>query len=107
MGVIAEYPSRLRTGPADEPGSLSQWALIRRRFGRHRWGGGPRTVEGSLAFLATGVAIMTLFPAVPFWVGVASVVVACGAEALPGPFNDNVRVPLVAAFVILALERLV
>jgi dolichol kinase len=81
-------------------------ALVGRRFGRHPWGAGPRTVEGSAAFLAAGMLIMAAFPGIPFWISAVSVVVACGAEALPGPLNDNLRVPFVAALVIFALERL-
>lgn len=80
-------------------------ALFGRRFGRHPWGQGPRTVEGSAAFLVVGMALMALFPAVAFWMGAVAVVVACAAEALPGPLNDNVRVPLVAALVLFLLER--
>lgn len=82
-------------------------ALVGRRYGRHPWGDGPRTVEGSLAFVATGLVVVAVFPGLAFWVGAVSVVVAAGAEALPGPFNDNLRVPLVAAAVIFALERFV
>lgn len=82
-------------------------ALVGRRFGCHHWGRGSRTVEGSAAFLATGVIVLAFFPDVPFWTGAASVAVACAAEALPGPLNDNLRVPLVAALVIFLLERMV
>lgn len=81
-------------------------ALIGRRFGRHRWGRSARTVEGSAAFLVTGTLIMALFPAIDFWIGATSVLCAAAAEALPRPFNDNLRVPFVAAGVVLLLEWL-
>lgn len=82
-------------------------ALVGRRYGRHYWGRGPRTVEGSAAFLVTGMIIVALMPGIRFWVGAVSVVAACGAEALPRPFNDNIRVPFVAAIMIALLEWLV
>ncbi|MFQ5569876.1 MAG: phosphatidate cytidylyltransferase [Rhodothermales bacterium] len=82
-------------------------ALVGRRFGTLHWGRSARTIEGSMAFLITGVAIMALFSGIVFWIGVVSVVVAALAEAMPRPFNDNLRVPMVTAAVIFALERLV
>ena len=85
-------------------------ALIGRRYGRTPWGGSPRTVEGSLAFLGMGLGIMALFSffsSVTFWIGAVSVVAATAAEIPSGPFNDNLRVPMVAALVIVLLERFV
>lgn len=81
-------------------------ALVGRRFGRTHWGRGPRTVEGSAAFLIAGLAVMALFPSISFWIGAGGVAVACLAEALPRPLNDNLRVPLVAAAAISLLEWL-
>ncbi len=80
-------------------------ALVGRRYGRRHWGRSARTVEGSLAFLLTGLAVVALFADVVFWVGAVSVVAATLAEALPRPFNDNLRVPMVAAAVLFLLER--
>jgi dolichol kinase len=82
-------------------------ALVGRRIGRHRWPGSARTVEGSLGFVAAGMLVMAAFPGVPFWAGALSVVFASVAEALPGPLNDNIRVPLVAAAVLYCLEKFV
>jgi dolichol kinase len=82
-------------------------ALVGRRFGRLHWGNNPRTVEGSLAFLVTGLVVMAFFPNIVFWIGAVSVVAGALAEALPRPFNDNLRVPLVAAAVIFLLEHFV
>jgi len=56
-------------------------------------------VEGSLAFVVTGLAVWACFPTVTLAVGAWSVGAAAVAEALPLPLNDNIRVPLVAAFV--------
>lgn len=82
-------------------------ALVGRRFGRLRWGRTRRTVEGSTAFIITGFIIMALMPGFTFWVGAVSVLFAAVAEAAPGPLNDNIRVPFVAATVIFLLERFV
>ena len=82
-------------------------ALVGRRFGRLRWGHGPRTMEGSAAFFVVGLMVMACFPSVPFWVGAAGTACACAAEALPRPLNDNLRVPLVAAAAMALLEGLV
>jgi len=78
-------------------------ALIGRRFGRIHWFSSPRTVEGSLAFFLVGLGVIFLFPEIPFWIGVTGTAIACLAEILPGPFNDNIRVPLLAASVLYGL----
>jgi len=85
-------------------------ALVGRRFGRTRWGRSARTVEGSLAFLLVGLGIMALFAhftPMAFWVAAVSTVAAALAEIPSGPFNDNLRVPMIAAAVIFILERFV
>jgi dolichol kinase len=83
-------------------------ALVGRRFGRHRYPGSGKSLEGSLAFvLAGGVTAlpfaMTAEP--PLGLGVLAVgaVVAAVVEALPIPINDNVVVPLTAGVVMLLL----
>jgi dolichol kinase len=80
-------------------------ALVGRRLGRHPWPGRPHTVEGSLAFVVTGLAVWACFPNVSFLIGVLGVVAAAAVEALPLPLNDNIRVPLVAALVTALAER--
>ena len=80
-------------------------ALVGRRFGRTLWGSGPRTVEGSAAFLGAAALTVALlvsigYATVPWWGGALAVVVAAGAEAVPRPLNDNLRVPLLAALVL-------
>ncbi len=82
-------------------------AVIGRRLGRNPWPGSNRTIEGTLAFLATGIATLSLFPSSTPWVGVAGVVCAAAAE-IPGRLlNDNLRVPLTAATVMFVLQRFV
>ena len=98
-------------------------ALLGRRYGRLRWMGGQRTVEGSLAFLATGMLIMwgllqipvdqlgfvqlPLQRTVPLWVAALCVAAGAIAEAVPRPLNDNVRAPFVMALLLFLLERYV
>ncbi len=82
-------------------------AVVGRRFGRLRWGGTLRTVEGSLAFLVIGLFVIACFPSVPFWIGAFGVACGCVAEVLPRPLNDNLRVPLTVAAAIALLEWIV
>ncbi|EFI34675.1 phosphatidate cytidylyltransferase [Desulfonatronospira thiodismutans ASO3-1] len=81
-------------------------ALAGRRMGRIRLGKSPKTLEGSLAFLATALLISLVFPGIYFWHGAASSLAACIAEAAPLPLDDNLRVPLVAALTMLAVQHL-
>jgi len=81
-------------------------ALVGRRLGRHRWGSLSATVEGTIAFVATGLAIMAFFPAVAFGPAAAGVLVGAAVEVLPLPVNDNIRVPIVAALVVVGGEAL-
>jgi dolichol kinase len=81
-------------------------ALVGRRLGRHPWGSLSATVEGSLAFVATGLGVILWFPSVALGPAVAAVLVAAVVEALPAPVNDNIRVPLTAAAIVVAGEVL-
>lgn len=81
-------------------------ALVGRRLGCHSWGSLTATIEGTAAFLGTGLVVMACFPAVAFGPAAAGVVVAAVVEALPLPVNDNIRVPLVAALVVAGSEVL-
>lgn len=82
-------------------------ALVGLRIGRHTWGRLSATVEGSAAFVGTGVMVMAFFPAISLGAGVAGVVVGAAVEALPLPINDNVRVPLAMALVVAAVDAIV
>ena len=82
-------------------------ALIGRRLGRTQWGRTSRTVEGSAGFLACGLVVMAFFPAISYAVGAAGVLLGCLAEAVPRPFNDNLRVPFTIASVMYLLEYFV
>ena len=76
-------------------------ALVGRRFGRHRWPGSRKSVEGSAAFVGVAVLLGAAVAAVP-GVSLSPLVIGTGAlvaaavEAVPLPFNDNLRVPLLA-----------
>lgn len=81
-------------------------ALVGRRLGRHPWGSLSKTVEGSAAFVGTGLTVMAAFPTLAFAPAAVSVLVAAVVEALPLVINDNIRVPLIAAVVLMAGEVL-
>ena len=54
MAVAVATPAPSPTVPTEEPGSLSQWALIRRRFGQHRLAVGSVFLLAVLYGLAVG-----------------------------------------------------
>lgn len=81
-------------------------ALVGRRWGRHPWGSLSATMEGTAAFVATGLGVMTFVPSVATGPAVAGVGVAALVEALPLPINDNIRVPVAAALTVLGTEAL-
>lgn len=81
-------------------------ALVGRRLGQHSWGSLSATVEGTAAFVGTGLAVMPWFSTLTLGPALASVFVAATAEIVPGPGNDNVRVPLAAAATVVAGEVL-
>ena len=81
-------------------------AVVGQRWGRKFWGKSSKTLEGSLAFLIAALVVVVVFPGINLWIGAAASVCACLAELLPGPFNDNLRVPLISACVVLLGETL-
>ena len=81
-------------------------ALVGRRWGRRRWGRTTRTAEGSAAFFTAGFAVMSLFGWTPWWTTLAAVSAGAAAEIPSGPLNDNIRVPLVVAAVIMVCRML-
>lgn len=81
-------------------------ALVGRRLGRHPWGSLSATVEGTTAFVATGLAVMACFPAVAFGPAAAGVLTGAVVEGLPLPINDNIWVPVVAGVVVVGGEAL-
>lgn len=81
-------------------------ALVGRRLGRHSWGSLSATVEGTTAFVGTGLAIMACFPSIALGPAAAGVFVGAVVEVIPLPINDNIRVPVAAGFVVIGGEAL-
>lgn len=75
-------------------------AIVGRTLGRTHWGSSPRTLEGSMAFVAAG--FMVLLPLADASLGaiVASVLAGAAVEIPRWRLNDNVRVPFVMAIVL-------
>jgi len=86
-------------------------ALVGRRFGRHRWPGSPKSVEGSLGYAVTAFGIglaVVAWPDSDFGLMACAVGAVSGAivEALPIPLNDNLRVPLLTGLAMWAASGL-
>jgi dolichol kinase len=83
-------------------------AVLGRRFGRTKWPGSPKSVEGSAAYAAaaflTGLAVAT-WPSAELTLLACAVGAALGAalEALPIPVNDNFRVPVLSGLAMWAV----
>lgn len=72
-------------------------ALVGRTVGRISLGRTGRTLEGSLAFVLTGIGVAALAGGFAWPVRMAAVLGAALVEALPLPVNDNLAVPFAAA----------
>ena len=82
-------------------------AVLGRRYGRTKWPGSPKSVEGSLAYALTAFAIglaVVAWPGTRVGVGTVALGAAVGAavEALPLPLNDNMRVPFLSGLAMAA-----
>jgi dolichol kinase len=70
-------------------------ALVGRRWGRMRYGPLNKSVEGSLAFFATALAVAWLTPGLAFAVGALGAAGATVGEAVAASWlDDNLSVPL-------------
>ncbi len=69
-------------------------ALVGKGFGRVPLFG--KTLEGSLAFFATSLLIVWLYPGLDRLSGSVAALGASVIEALPIPLDDNLTIPLVA-----------
>lgn len=78
--------------------------IIGRKYGITSWRISDRTVEGTAAFLAVSLIAASLMPGTERWIGVIAAIFASAVEILPGPFNDNLQVPIATAGVIILLE---
>lgn len=70
-------------------------ALVGRKWGRHRLIR-RKSIEGSLACLASLVLVSFVIPGLPTAVGLVGAVVATLAEAFSGKIDDNLAVPIVS-----------
>lgn len=83
-------------------------AVVGRRFGRTKYPGSPKSVEGSAAYVvaafAMGAAVASV-PAASLTLTACAVGAVTGAilEAVPIPVNDNFRVPLLSGLAMLAV----
>ena len=81
-------------------------AVVGRLLGRRPWPGSRRTVEGTAAFVTSGLVIMAIFPDVSFLAGAGCVVATALAEIPSRPLDDNLRVPVTAALTLYFLDLL-
>jgi dolichol kinase len=82
-------------------------ALVGRRFGKHRWGNGQKTIEGTVGFVVAGSVVGLFFTEPAIWFGPAAALMAGAFELLPGPLNDNLQAPFLTAFALALAESLV
>lgn len=82
-------------------------ALVGRRWGRHRYSNGSRSLEGSTAFFLASIIAALVVPGIPLWIGLAGALLATIVEALSTRVDDNLSVPLlVGLFAQLSLRLL-
>lgn len=83
-------------------------ALVGVAVGRIRLLGG-KTLEGALACFAVcaAVGLLIFWKVMPHWsygvLALSGAVAATAAELLPGPLNDNLTIPLISGFAVLAV----
>ena len=85
-------------------------AVVGRRFGRTKWPGSLKSVEGSLAYAVTAFLVglgVVAWPGSGVGLGTVALgaVVGAAVEAVPIPLNDNVRVPVLSGLA-MSLVRL-
>ena len=87
-------------------------ALVGRKWGAHPWGSGSRSMEGTLAFMISGLVVAHALgsESIPFSFFqfnsvslIGAVLVAGVLEALPLPVNDNLIAPVGAALFLLGM----
>jgi dolichol kinase len=82
-------------------------ALVGRRWGRKRLpGNSEKTMAGSMACFLTALLVVAATPGLSWPVGLAGAVAATLAEAMRGPLDDNLRIPLLAGAVMTLMSYL-
>ncbi|MEX0600955.1 MAG: phosphatidate cytidylyltransferase [Rhodothermales bacterium] len=79
-------------------------AIVGIRFGRHRWKNTRRTVEGSAAFGVVVLLGLLPYAHISFPAALTAALTGAAMEVPDWPVNDNVRVPLVIAAVLLVFS---
>ncbi len=76
-------------------------ALVGTTFGKHEWPWSSRTLEGSAAFGLCSFLIGMLFGGFVTQTIALATVLGMVTESLPGPLNDNIRVPVCMALALM------
>jgi len=82
-------------------------ALIGRKFGLHKYGGGRKSVEGSLGCLLGTMFVAVLTPDLPIYAGTVGAVVAAVTEGLSFEIDDNISVPIVSGLAMTLFIKLI
>lgn len=72
-------------------------ALAGRTWGRHFYMEG-RSIEGSLAFVISGLLIILLVPNVDLRIAIPGLVIACLMEIFVDGKFDNLAIPIISGF---------
>jgi len=60
---------------------------------------GDKTLEGTIAFIASSIIVTCWIPGVPWWIKISGAVVAGMVELFPWTIDDNFMIPLVSGLV--------
>jgi dolichol kinase len=82
-------------------------ALIGRKFGRHKFGGGRKSVEGSLGCLLGTVLVAVLTPGLSDYAGLVGAAVAAITEGVSFDIDDNISVPIVSGLAMTLFVKMV
>ncbi len=81
-------------------------ALIGMHYGRHRSARDGKSLEGSAACLVATLIGTVLLARLPFTLALAAALAATGAERLPWPRDDNVRIVALVGIVTMVVAAL-
>ena len=82
-------------------------ALIGRKFGYHKFGGGRKSYEGSLGCLLGTMLVAVLTPHMPIYAGTFGAVTAAVTEGLSFDIDDNISVPIVSGLAMTLFIRVI
>ena len=81
-------------------------ALVGMRFGRHRSARDGKSLEGSIACLLATLIGSVVLARLPFTLAFSAALAATGAERLPWPRDDNIRVVALVGVATMVLAAL-